>query len=160
MRKTTILFSNFIILALTLNTFVFAQTNQFKPSYQINKAKATIHYFFSNFEQNPRIPKGVISMLSKHGFELNYPWGVYKTKKDVENWLKEIPNEFHDAHHIKTIKVEIIDKTTVKAEADVIWQNSGPNNSFDIDHFLYAFELIDEGRGLLKIKTINCRRID
>lgn len=149
-----------IFFGLCYQNTVFAQSSEFRPAYQINKAKATIHYFFSNFEKNPRLSKGVTSMLSIDGFELNYPWGIYKTKKDVDNWIRDIPAEFHDAHHIQNIKVEIINNTKVKAEADVKWQNSGPEGSFDKDHFLYTFEMIEEGRGLLKIKSINCRRID
>ena len=160
MKKISIFLICTILLLLFFSQFALAESAKFKPSYQVNKAKATIHYFFSNFEKNPRIPKGVISMLSKDGFELIYPWGEYKTKKDVENWIKDIPNEFHDAHHIQDIKVEIINDLVVKAVADVIWQNSGPDNSFNSDHFSYTFELVDEGRGLLKIKSINCRRID
>ncbi len=153
-----IIFTTISLLFLT--SFSFAQTDEFKPSYQINKAKATVHYFFTNFEKNPRLSRGVTSMLANDGFELNYPWGVYKTKKDVDNWIKEISDEFHDAHHIKNIKVAIIDQSKVIAEADVRWENSGPNNSFDRDHFLYTFEMVEEGIGLLKIKSINCHRID
>ena len=149
-----------IIFLLFLTTFSFAQSEEYKPSYQINKAKATIHYFFSNFEKNPRMPKGVIAMLANDGFELIYPWGEYNTEKEVEDWIQEIPHDFHDSHHIQDIKVEIIDDERVKASADVKWENLGPDNKHDKDHFLYEFELIDEGIGLLKIKSVNCKRID
>ncbi|MCK4994381.1 MAG: hypothetical protein KAS13_04960 [Candidatus Omnitrophica bacterium] len=149
-----------IIFLIFSSSLVFADSEQFKPSYQINKAKATIHYFFTNFERNPRLSKGVTSMLTKDGFELNYPWGVYKTKDDVDNWIKNIPNELRDAHHIQDIKVEIVDATKVKAVADVRWENSGPDNIHDKDHFSYVFELVDEGIGLMKVDSINCQRID
>ena len=156
MKKLTYL----IICLLFLSVFSGVQAEEFKPSYQINKAKATIHYFFTNFERNPRLSKGVTAMLVNDGFELNYPWGVFKTKRDVDNWINDIPGELHDAHHIQSIRVEIIDPYNVKAEADVNWENSGPDNSIDRDHFLYVFEMVDEGIGLFKIKSINCRRID
>ncbi|MCG2713206.1 MAG: hypothetical protein L6416_12920 [Candidatus Omnitrophica bacterium] len=160
MKKITIFVFSLLLFTLFSGRATFAQSAEFKPSYQINKAKATIHYFFSNFEKNPRLAKGIIAMLSEGGFELIYPWGDYKTKKDVDNWIKDIPDEFHDSHHIQGIKVEIIDDLSVTATADVIWQNSGPDNSHDRDHFSYVFELVDEGIGLLKIKSINCYRID
>lgn len=151
--------TKFLVLILIINFIkinAFAQNNQFKPSYYENKAKATVHYFFSNFENNPRLSKGIISMLARDGFELIYPWGEYRNKVEVEQWIAEIPNEIIDAHHIKKINVNFIDQNTIKAKAYVSWQNLGPGEKTDSASYIYEFEMFEQGIGLLKIRGLKC----
>jgi len=156
MKKITFLLAVIVLLALFMPGLL--QANGFKPAYEVNRAKACAHKFFSLFEKNPRNPEAVISMLAGK-FDLDYPWGRYKKKEEVRKWIKSIPNEFQDAHHIRDISVKVLDDKRVQATAQVSWENKGRDNQHGSAELIYNFILIETGDVLPKIEQIDCQTL-
>ena len=153
-----------IVFAIVLLTLVvcpdFSQCGEFQESFYVNRAKASVHYFFSCFEQNPRDVDSIINLLVDKNLELIYPWGQINSKDEACKWISGISNEFKDAHHIKQIKVSKISDKKYKLIADVLWQNQGPEiEQFDSAHRIYEFELIDTGGEFVKIKKVHSKAV-
>jgi len=159
MNKKIIGLGMVLVLVFVTGRFCLAQGDNFEPSHQMNRVKAAVHYFFSLFEKNPRDADAVAAALSADGFELQYPWGKFTTPEEIKQWIKSIPNDFQDAHHIQDIQVEVIDDRKATAVLDIVWQNIGPQAEVSSDQLVYTIEFREEGTMLPKIKRLHCEKL-
>ncbi len=138
---------------------VFAQESQFKASYQKNRITSCIHYFFSLFEHNPRDAEKIALLLVSEGLEMKYPWSEFNSPEEFSKWVSSLPNEFQDAHHIRTIKIDTTNTGSIIAAVDVFWENTGSKGEYDSAHLEYKFEFIEDGSMFPKIKKLVCRKL-
>jgi len=161
MNKKILSLEMVLFLVLVVNgLFCLAQGSDFEPSHQVNRVKASTHYFFSLFEKNPRDADAVVAVLASDGFELKYPWGKFTTPEAVKKWIRGIPNDFQDAHHIQDMQVEVTENGNATAVVGIIWQNIGPQGEVDSDRLIYTIEFREEGTMLPKIKRLHCEKLE
>ncbi len=134
--------------------------SEFKSSYQENRIRSLIHYFFSLFEGENRNPQAIVELLVDDDLEMIYPWGVLKSPREVKEWLAQIPLKSKDAHHIKRIEIKILDETHYLVLLDVLWQNLDPEGKFDSAKLRYEFKLIDKGGKFPKIEKLHSKNME
>ncbi len=138
---------------------VFAEEGKFRASYEENRITSCIHYFFSLFERNPRDAEKLAALLVSENLQMKYPWAEFNSQEDFRKWVSSLPNEFQDAHHIRSIKVEAAASGSITAIADVFWENRGPKGEYDSAHLEYRFEFTEDGSSLPKINRLFCRKL-
>ncbi|MFH2138045.1 MAG: nuclear transport factor 2 family protein [Candidatus Omnitrophota bacterium] len=158
-RKNRVVRIFFILIVVSMIFFSpeVSRGEQFQESYYVNRAKACVHYFFSLFEKNPRDAEAIAELLVDKDLVMIYPWGELKSKEEVRKWIKNIPSDFYDAHHIKDIKVIKTSANNYSVVLDVQWQNQGNEGQFDSAHLTYELEMVDDGGRFPKIKKLHSR---
>ncbi|MCP4650631.1 MAG: nuclear transport factor 2 family protein [PVC group bacterium] len=135
----------FCVCILAQAMMCFAQAEQFKASYPENRVRSFVHYFFSLFEKKPKDVDAIVALLAKDNLKMVYPWGQIHSKQEARKWITEIPKEVQDAHHIKNVKIEILEDGRYFVTLDVLWHNIGPEGHFQEKQLIYELELVDGG---------------